>query len=266
MSLFGVLVHAGPVTSPIYGIDLYRGHRAEASGVVPRRGDADAERWWLALDYLREASRAKQVQMTTEQGNAYWAKQALREGLAHPHAGLRRTGVKLLATLMGDPLPPAPSAPRSCSRQQKPWPLRISLWCGRILVPLGLVGIGLGLHGEAHGSWPACSAASATGAGAATAPWAVGDAGVVTPIFGMFGFGSSHEPIAERSARPRSGPLARRASRRRDSIRAAYPPGSHPATPGTGIRRPGLSAPDLGQVGRQCVCAGACIVRQTAVL
>jgi tetratricopeptide (TPR) repeat protein len=141
--LCGVLLRSGSPVSPIYGIDLYRGHRAEASGVVPLRGDADPERWWVPLDYLREASRAKQARMTPEQGNAYWAERAIREGLGHPVAGLRRAGVKLLATLEGDPLPGTVSSDFLLEGAENPWPLRISLWLGRILVPLGLVGIGL---------------------------------------------------------------------------------------------------------------------------
>jgi tetratricopeptide (TPR) repeat protein len=46
---------------------------------------------------------------------------------------------------MGDPLPGTVSSAFLMEEAEDPWPLRISVWCGRILVPLGLVGIGLAL-------------------------------------------------------------------------------------------------------------------------
>jgi tetratricopeptide (TPR) repeat protein len=125
---------------PMQGVDVYRGHRAEASGVEPRRGDSDARRLWLRRDFAREAIRISGEPMTSAQTSAFWARKAAGEALRHPFAELKRTGVKILATYQGDPLPRDVS-PEFLLERGETGALPISMWLGRIALPLGLAGL-----------------------------------------------------------------------------------------------------------------------------
>lgn len=124
----------------ISGVDVYRGHRAAASGVSPRRGETDIRAWWTFADYGREAARVKNRALTPAQANRYWLGKALGESASHPLAELRRIGIKALAAYQGDPLPHEVGAAflreRTGSRM-----LDVLVWAGRILIPLGLWGL-----------------------------------------------------------------------------------------------------------------------------
>ena len=134
----GRMGSAFPATS---AIDVYRGHRASASGVMPRRGDLDNRSWWGPIDYLREASRLKSARLTPPEAAIYWMQRAVVESVTHPADELRRAGVKLLATFQADPLPRGVSAAFLVDRAENPWPLRMTIWISRILLPLGCVGL-----------------------------------------------------------------------------------------------------------------------------
>ncbi len=125
---------------PWRGVDVYRGHRAEASGVEPRRGDTDAQRLWVYRDFAREASRLSGERLTSAQTSAFWARKAVGEALRHPFAELKRTGVKILATYQGDPLPRDVS-PDFLLERGETGALPVSMWLGRIALPLGLAGL-----------------------------------------------------------------------------------------------------------------------------
>ena len=133
------------------GIDVYRGHRPAASGVSPRRGDRDERRWWGPVDYLRESSRVTNARQSTGEAAVYWTQRAMIESVTHPFHELRRDGVKLLATFQGDPTPRGVSAAFMIDRSENPWPFRIAIWTGRLLLPLGLVGLGLGVWQSVRG-------------------------------------------------------------------------------------------------------------------
>ena len=133
---------AFPTTSVL---DVYRGHRAPASGVTPRRGDTDDRSWWGPIDYLREASREKNARLTPPAASVYWLQRAVVESVTHPLDELRRSGVKLLATFQADPMPRGVSAAFLIDRAENPWPLRVTTWISRLLLPLGLVGLIAGL-------------------------------------------------------------------------------------------------------------------------
>ncbi len=125
---------------PLPGVDVYRGHRAEASGVEPRRGDSDAARWWLRRDFARESSRLTGERLTSAQTSAFWARKAAGEAVRHPFAELKRTGVKILATYQGDPVPRDVS-PDFLVERGETGALPVSMWLGRIALPLGLAGL-----------------------------------------------------------------------------------------------------------------------------
>ena len=141
----GATGRMGAALPSTLGVDVYRGHRVPASGVHPRRGDRDDRRWWAPLDYLRESSRLANRRQSTAEVSLYWTERALLESVTHPLQELRRDGIKLLATFQGDPTPRAVSAAFLIDRAENPWPLRIAIWMGRVLVPLGLVGLVAGL-------------------------------------------------------------------------------------------------------------------------
>ncbi|HET9234310.1 MAG TPA: hypothetical protein VFP10_09245, partial [Candidatus Eisenbacteria bacterium] len=147
----GRMGSAFPATS---ALDIYRGHRAPASGVMPRRGDMDNRSWWGPIDYLREASREKSARLTPPEAAVYWLERAVVESVTHPLDELRRAGVKLLATFQADPMPRGVSAAFLIDRAENPWPLRMTTWISRLLLPLGLLGLLLGLwrgHREGGG-------------------------------------------------------------------------------------------------------------------
>ncbi len=157
-----------PVVS---GVDVYRGHRALASGVEPRRGDADARRWWVHRDFTREASLLSQKRMTSAQASAFWARRAAGEALRHPVAELRRTGVKALASFQGDPLP-RDVGPAFLLQRGDTGALPVSIWLGRIALPLGLAGLLLARRRAGWILW----IAALSGLGAALAAYAEADA------------------------------------------------------------------------------------------
>ena len=134
------LVGSGGLLPPVTGTDMYRGHRAGASGVQPRRGDRDALRWWTPADYVLEASRKENRLLTEHEANKFWAARAATEWVSHPVAGLRRAGVKLLAGFQGDPAPREVSCAFVADRTDRPG-LPAVVWLGRILLPLGLAGL-----------------------------------------------------------------------------------------------------------------------------
>ncbi len=136
----GALAGTSDVLPPVRGVDVYRGNRAEASGVEPQRGDHDGRAWWVRRDFTREAGRAENRPVTAAQTDRYWAGQALREAFTHPLSSLKRTGVKVLATFTGEPLPREVSAAFLRDRVEGGW-LNVITWAGRILIPLGLVGL-----------------------------------------------------------------------------------------------------------------------------
>ncbi len=129
--------HPVPV---VHGIDVYRGHRAEASGVVPVRGDQDSQRWWTPVDYTLAAARRTERRLDGGEVDRYWAGRAAAEAVQHPLAEIRRTGVKLLAGLQGDPLARAVS-PAYLIEKGDTATGTVVLWVGRILLPLGLAGL-----------------------------------------------------------------------------------------------------------------------------
>jgi len=141
----GATGRMGAALPSTLGVDVYRGHRVPASGVHPRRGDRDDRRWWAPLDYLRESSRLANRRQSTAEVSLYWTERALLESVTHPFQELRRDGIKLLATFQGDPTPRAVSAAFLIDRAENPWPLRIAIWMGRVLLPLGLVGLVAGM-------------------------------------------------------------------------------------------------------------------------
>lgn len=136
----GVALHAAPVPGPLNGIGFFRGHRALASGVAPRRGDTDAQRWWTGLDFLREASRAEERGLPWSETQWFWAGRGVKQALTSPLAGLRRNGVKLLATYQGDPLA-GDVSPAFLRKEADGQGLGVVTWLGRILIPLGLAGL-----------------------------------------------------------------------------------------------------------------------------
>jgi tetratricopeptide (TPR) repeat protein len=143
VAVSGPVIDAAPLFPRITGTDIYRGHRAEASGVDPRRGDRDQERWWSYLDYLREASRQKGGPTTLKESDRHWTGQAVRDVFRHPHKELARDGVKVLAAFQGDALPREVSVAFLEERSETNG-IRFIRWAGRILIPLGLVGMILG--------------------------------------------------------------------------------------------------------------------------
>jgi tetratricopeptide (TPR) repeat protein len=147
----GATGRLGSAVPASLGIDLYRGHRAPASGVLPSRGDRDARRWWGYTDYLREGSRIKKERLSNTGGALFWGERALLEAAMHPLAELRRGVVKFLATFQGDPGPSPVGAAFLIDRAENPWPLRAACWAGRMLLPLGGLGILVGLRRAARG-------------------------------------------------------------------------------------------------------------------
>jgi tetratricopeptide (TPR) repeat protein len=142
LGMTGRLGAALPSTT---GIDVYRGHRPAAAGVTPRRGDRDDRRWWGPLDYLRESSRITNARQSGSEAAVYWTERAIVESVTHPLHELRRDAVKLLATFESDPTPRGVSAAFMIDRAENPWPLRFAIWAGRILLPLGVLGLVLGV-------------------------------------------------------------------------------------------------------------------------
>ncbi len=136
----GALAGIPDVLPTVRGVDVYRGNRAEASGVEPQRGDRDEKSWWVRRDFTREAGRVENRAVTPGQTDRYWAGQALRDTFSHPLSTLKRIGVKVLATFTGEPLPREVSAAFLRDRVEGGW-LDVVTWAGRILIPLGLVGL-----------------------------------------------------------------------------------------------------------------------------
>jgi len=145
-AVLGMTSRVGAALPPTTGIDVYRGHRPAAAGITPRRGDRDDRRWCGPLDYLRESSRIMNERLSASEAAVYWVERAFVESVTHPVNELRRDGVKVLATFQGDPTPRGVSAAFMIDRAENPWPLRVAIWAGRILLPLGLLGLGLSVR------------------------------------------------------------------------------------------------------------------------
>jgi tetratricopeptide (TPR) repeat protein len=136
----GALLGTSNVLPPVHGVDIYRGNRAEASGVEPQRGDHDPVAWWVRRDFTREAGRVENQRLTSAQVDRYWTGRAVSDTFTHPLSTLKRIGVKVLATFTGEPLPREVSAAFLRDRVEGAW-LDVATWVGRILIPLGLVGL-----------------------------------------------------------------------------------------------------------------------------
>jgi tetratricopeptide (TPR) repeat protein len=130
---------ANPLFPRVSGVDVYRGHRAEASGVSPRRGDPDDRQWWSVADYAREASRTAGRRLTPAEISSFWLGEALEQTVTHPLSELRRAAVHVLSVYGGEPTPRSVSA-AFIAGQGEGWALRAALWAGRLLLPLGVAG------------------------------------------------------------------------------------------------------------------------------
>ncbi len=131
---------AGSHLPLVSGVDAYRGNRAEATGVAPRRAGEDARRYWIRQDFVLELERERQEPVGFRTAEEVWGGRAVKEALVHPLATLKRLGVKTLAVFQGDPLPRDVSAAFLIQRTEGR-ELPVAVWIGRILLPLGLVGL-----------------------------------------------------------------------------------------------------------------------------
>ncbi len=180
------------------GIEIYRGHRSGASGVDPRRGDGDAEAWWGLRDFVRQASNETGARMTPAAAGSYWGGRGLKAAVTHPLGEIRRTGVKLLATLSGDPLARDVSPAFLRDNTEAPG-LAVSVWIGRILLPLGLVGLILGRRRTGAILW----AAASTGIVAGIITYAQADTRLLTLAVLAVGLGLFVEAMLQASVRTR---------------------------------------------------------------
>lgn len=192
-----------PLFPRISGIEMARGNRPAASGVDPRRADADSLRWWGPVDYLREASRQENRRLTVPEAESWWAARVPAEAFSQPVRGIRRTGVKTLASLEGDPLPREVSA-AFLRTWTEGWGLPVVLWAGRILIPLGLWGL---LLAWKRTGW-LLGAAALSGVGAAWLTYATPDTRILTVCAALAGLGLWVERMTHGSSRVRAAGLA----------------------------------------------------------
>ena len=196
--LTALVFESPPLFPRVSGIEMYRGHRAAASGVDPRRGDADSLRWWGMVDFVREASREENRLLSLPEAESVWASRAPGGEFTRPLATLKRAGVKTLASFQGDPLPREVSSAFIQERSDGKG-LGIALWVGRILIPLGLVG--LVVAGRRTGR--ALGTAALSGLGAALLTYATPDIRILTVAAALGGVGLWAERMIRGSLRTR---------------------------------------------------------------
>jgi len=137
------LALGGSALPHVSSVEIYRGHRAAASGLNPRRADHDEVRWWTAEDFLIQASVDQKRVVTPRESDRIWRLRALSEMARAPHREIARLGTKTWAMLQGQPLPSTVGAAFLESLESKPG-LRIATWLGAVILPLGLVGLWVG--------------------------------------------------------------------------------------------------------------------------
>jgi tetratricopeptide (TPR) repeat protein len=127
-----------PTTS---SLELYRGHRVEARGLDPLRGDHDPDRWLSRHDYFLLAAEGTKARPTPEWVEKYWRNRAFIEGLTRPDREVVRTLRKVYAALQAHPIPHAVSLELLRERADRRWPYTVSLWITVFLLPLGVAGV-----------------------------------------------------------------------------------------------------------------------------
>lgn len=126
-----------PLLPRISPIEFFHGHRAAARGLAPQRVDEDLTRWWGPMELRAASARDLGRQPSGGEIDAWCLRQGWAGLTAAPGHALQRGGVKAIAVLQGEALPREVGPRFLAERSEKPG-LSISLWVGRLLLPLGL--------------------------------------------------------------------------------------------------------------------------------